>query len=521
MVRLMDLGRSVGVSLTLARSFLTPFERPDRFPRALVAMAPWGSSIAGLLAGAAARYPDRLAVIDDDSGTSYTRLWARTQSIAASLRSDGVGHDTKVGIMARNHRGFIEALGAVAAVGADAILLNTGFAGPQLADVADAEHLDLIIHDDEFAEMVTDSMVDASIDEAELERRAALGGTVDPTRHVGRVVILTSGTTGRPKGAARESGPSALEGVAAILDRIPLKVGDVQVIAAPLFHAWGLSHLLLGLSRCATAVIARKFDPGRTVRSIAVESADVLVVVPVMLRRILHDADGELDLPSLRVIASSGSAISGQLVVEVLDRFGPVLYNLYGSTEVASAAIATPDDLALHPTTAGYPCRWVDVAILDGDGRRLPEGSKGRIFVGGALKFDGYTNGDDKERIDGLVSTGDIGSLRDGLLFVEGRDDDMIVSGGENVFPSEVEELLHAHPAIADVVVTGVPDDEFGQVLAAFIVVGPDQELTDRDVKDHVRGQLARHKVPRHVRFIDELPRNTTGKVLRRNLTLS
>ena len=517
----MDLGRSVGVGVTLARSFLTPFERPDRLPRALKAMAPWGSSIAGLLAGAAARYPDRLAVIDDEGGSTYATVWTRTQSFAASLHADGVGHGTRVGILARNHRGFIEALGAVAAVGADAVLLNTGFAGPQLADVADAESLDLIIHDDEYAEMVADSMVASSIDEAELERRSTLGGTVEPTKDVGRVVILTSGTTGRPKGAARESGPSALEGVAAILDRIPLKLGDVQVIAAPLFHAWALSHLLLGFSRCATAVIARKFDPERTLHAVADEGADVLVVVPVMLSRILQADDGELRLPSLRVIASSGSAISGQLVTDVLDRFGPVLYNLYGSTEVASATIATPADLAAHPTTAGRPCKWVDVAILDGDGKRLPEGSSGRIFVGGALKFDGYTNGDDKERIDGLVSTGDVGSLRDGLLFVEGRDDDMIVSGGENVFPSEVEELLHAHPAIVDVVVTGVADDEFGQVLAAFVVLRPGAELTDRDVKDHVKAQLARHKVPRHVRFIDELPRNTTGKVLRRTLTVA
>ncbi|MAT04609.1 MAG: fatty-acid--CoA ligase [Acidimicrobiaceae bacterium] len=516
----MDLGRSFGVGVTLARSFLSPFERPDRFPRALKAMAPWGSSIAGLLAGAAARYPDRRAVVDDDGSVTYATLWARTQSIAASLHTDGIGRGSRVGILARNHRGFVEALGAVAAVGADAVLLNTGFAGPQLADVADAERLDLIIHDDEYAEMVADSMVAASIDTSDLDRRAAIGGSVEPTKEVGRVVILTSGTTGRPKGAARESGPSAIEGVAAILDRIPLKLGDVQVIAAPLFHAWALSHLLLGLSRCATAVVARKFDPQRTLHAVADDGAEVLVVVPVMLRRILQADDGDLRLPSLRVIASSGSAISGQLVTDVLDRFGPVLYNLYGSTEVAAATIAGPDDLAAHPTTAGRPCKWVDVAILDADGNRLPEGSSGRIFVGGAMKFDGYTNGDDKERIGGLVSTGDVGSFRDGLLFVEGRDDDMIVSGGENVFPSEVEELLHAHPAISDVVVTGVADEEFGQVLAAFVVLAPDVALTDRAVKDHVKAQLARHKVPRHVLFIDELPRNTTGKVLRRQLTL-
>jgi fatty-acyl-CoA synthase len=517
----MDLGRTLGVGSTLARSFIVSFERPDRLPRALTAMAPWGSSVAGLLAGAAARYPDRDAVADDRGRITYRALWQRVLSVAASLQADGIGPGSRVGLLARNHRGFVEALGAVAAVGADAILLNTGFAGPQLADVVDAEGIDTIVHDDDFATIIAASRASLTIDEADLERRAVGGGAVEPTKQGGRVVILTSGTTGRPKGAARESGPSALEGVAAILDRIPLRVGDVQVVAAPLFHAWGLSHLLLGFARCATSVVSRRFDPIRTVHALADEGADVLVVVPVMLSRILQTPETtEVRLPSLRVIAASGSAISGQLVTEVLDRFGPVLYNLYGSTEVAAATIATPDDLRHHPTTAGRPVRWVDVAVVDAEGTRLPDGTSGRIFVGGAMKFDGYTNGDDKERLGGLVSTGDVGYLRDGLLYVEGRDDDMIVSGGENVFPSEVEELLHRHPDVADVVVVGVPDDEFGQVLAAFVVRRRGSRLSAQRVKDHVKSELARHKVPRYVEFVEELPRNATGKLLRRQLSV-
>jgi fatty-acyl-CoA synthase len=517
----MDLGRTFGVGVTLARSFIVPFERPDRLPRAIKAMMPWGSSMAGLVAGAAARYPERIAVLDEAGSTSYAELWVRTQSIAASLQSDGVGPGSRVGLLARNHVGFVEALAALAAVGADAVLLNTGFAGPQLADVVDAERIDAIVHDDEFAQVVDRSGAGLHIDEGDLERRATGGGSVEPGSEPGRIVILTSGTTGRPKGAAREAGPSAIEGVAAVLDRIPLRVGDVQVIAAPLFHAWGLSHLLLGLARCSTAVVARRFDPVRTLHAVADEGADVLVVVPVMLRRMLQAPDAaQLRLPSLRVIASSGSAISGQLVTDVLDRFGPVLYNLYGSTEVAAATIATPDDLAAQPTTAGRVVRWVDLAIVDAAGEPVPAGSSGRLFVGGAMKFDGYTNGDDKERLGSLVSTGDVGYLRSGLLFVEGRDDDMIVSGGENVFPSEVEELLLAHPSIADAVVVGAPDEEFGQVLAAFVVLQDGARLTAGQVKDHVRGELARHKVPRQVEFLDELPRNATGKILRRTLTV-
>ena len=219
------------------------------------------------------------------------------------------------------------------------------------------------------------------------------------------------------------------------------------------------------------------------------------------------------------MIASSGSAIGSKLVVDVLDHFGPVLYNLYGSTEVAIATIADPTDLRAAPNTAGRVAFGVNVEIVDPQGTPVPKGEVGRVFVGGSMKFDGYTNGDDKERLRGLLSSGDMGYFRDDLLFIEGRDDDMIVSGGENVFPSEIEELLAHHPAVADVAVVGVPDDEFGQVLAAFVVLRPGDRLTRQQVRDHVKANLARHKVPRDVSFVDELPRNTTGKLLRRTLT--
>ncbi|MDJ0770390.1 MAG: AMP-binding protein, partial [Ilumatobacter sp.] len=332
----------------------------------------------------------------------------------------------------------------------------------------------------------------------------------------GSVVILTSGTTGRPKGAARSSDAAGVEAVAAVLDRIPLRLGDTQVVAAPLFHSWGLSHLLLGLARCTTNVLARRFDPAAALESAQRHEADVLVVVPVMLSRLLAVP---APTPHVRVIASSGSAIGSKLVTDVLDRFGPVLYNLYGSTEVAVATIAVPADLAEAPSTAGRPALGVRVEILDEQGAPVPDGTIGRVFVGGSMGFDGYTNGDTKEQHRGLLSSGDLGVFRDGLLFVEGREDDMIVSGGENVFPIEVEDLLQHHPAIADVAVVGVDDDEFGQVLAAFVVPAEgDHDLTEDAVRSHVRDQLARHKVPRRVAFLDELPRNPTGKVLRRQL---
>ena len=496
------------------------FERPDRLPRALLAMAPWGQSIAGLVAGAAARYPDQVAVYDDAGSITYAELWRKSQAIASGLQANGVGPGVGVGLLARNHRGFIEAMAAVAATGADLVLLNTGFAGPQLADVVEHEHVEVVIHDDDFAPIVEGCGARLVLDEGDLAEMSETG-SIAPGAEPGSVVILTSGTTGRPKGAARRSDASGIEGVAALLERMPMRVGDTQVIAAPLFHAWGFSHLLLGLSRCTTNVLARRFDPAMTLRACSDLEARVLVVVPVMLARVLALPDDTLQrwrTPALEVIASSGSAIGAKLVTDVLDHFGPVLYNLYGSTEVAIATIADPDDLRLEPSTAGRVALGVAVEVVDKHGEPVREGEVGRVFVGGSMKFDGYTNGGDKERLRGLMSTGDMGYFRDGLLFVEGRDDDMIVSGGENVFPREVEDLLHQHPAVADVAVVGIPDDEFGQVLSVHIVRQPGTRLTKAQVRDHVKQNLARHKVPREVNFVKELPRNTTGKLLRRAL---
>ena len=517
----MSLLHRIAAGAILARSNITPFERPDRLPRAMLAMAPWGTSLAGSVAAAAARYPDRVAIVDDAGPVTYGAMWQRATSVAAGLSDRGIGPDTTVGILARNHRGFVEWLVGASATGANVVLMNTGFAGPQLADVVEHEGVSLVIHDDEFADVVASSDVPA-LDESAMGAMAADGRSVGARRHQGRLVILTSGTTGRPKGAARRSDSGAIEGMAALLERIPLRLGDTQVVAAPLFHGWGLVHLILGIGRCATTVLARRFDPGATLRATSEHDADVLVVVPVMLTRILALDPSELvaaPTPRLRVIASSGSALGGALATAVLDRFGPVLYNLFGSTEVAVATIATPDDLRSAPATAGRVAFGIRVEILDPAGRPVPNGTIGRIFVGGSMRFEGYTSGGGKEVERDLLSTGDLGWFdHRGLLFVEGREDDMIVSGGENVFPTEVEELLGDHPGVAEVAIVGVPDDEFGQVLAAHVVPLDGADLTADEVRRHVRDHLARHKVPRHVEMHRELPRNETGKVLRRTL---
>jgi fatty-acyl-CoA synthase len=499
-----------------------PLERPDRVPRALAATLPWGLGTAAGVAAAVARYPRVTAVIDDDGAVTYEDLWRQSDGIAHRLLALGAGPGVGVGVMCRNHAGLVAAIVAVSKTAADLVLLNTGFAGPQLVDVMHAEGVRILVHDDEFAEIAAMANGPALIGEVALWQAAASGQRPRSTRRQGRTVILTSGTTGRPKGASRSPDLRSMEGVTSLLGRIPLRARDVVVDAAPIFHAWGLTHLLMGLGRNATMILSRRFDAGTTLDAIARHRARVLVVVPVMLQRMLALGGQRVDAAdtrSLAVIAAGGSALGGRLATDVLSRFGPVLYNTYGSTEVAVASVATPRDLARRPSTVGRPAPGVHVELLTDNGQPVPRGEVGRIFVGNAARFDGYTSGTAKESHRGLLASGDVGHFDEqGYLYVDGRDDDMIVSGGENVFPFEVQELLSHHPSVAEVAVLGVPDPEFGQALAAFVVVRDGQTLGDDDVRQYVRDHLARFKIPRRVEFLDELPRNATGKVLTREL---
>ena len=507
----------------LARAAWRP-ERPDRLPRAMLAMAVYGPTLAGGIAAATARYPRAPALIDDVGPLSYGDLWGATDGIARALRDRSIGPGTTIGILARNGRCFVLSMVAAAKLGADVVYLNTGFAGPQLADVVAHEGIDAVLHDDVFADIVTGAKPRIAVPGNELtalsEQRSF--APLRPTRHVGRQVILTSGTTGRPKGASRGA-VRGIDTLTPLLETVPLRARDTVVIAAPLFHAWGLSNMGVALGMSSTAVLRDRFDPEATLAAVAEHRADGLIVVPVMLQRILaldRKVLARHDTSSLRYVASSGSALGAPLVTATLRQFGPILYNVYGSTEVSLATIAQPADLQAAPATAGRTAPGSVVRILDEGGREVGPDVVGRVFVGSGARFDGYTGGGGKQEIGGLLSSGDIGHFdRNGRLFIDGRDDDMIVSGGENVFPAEVEDLLAGHPDIVEAAVIGVADEEFGQRLKAIVVRRPGAQLTAADVKRHVREHLARDKVPSAVAFVDELPRTTTGKVRRIDLS--
>ncbi|MFC4065259.1 AMP-binding protein [Actinoplanes subglobosus] len=487
------------IASTMARrGLLTPGD-PVRVARQFAALGRWGFGLAGEVRQAAARSPHRIAVLDDERQVTYAELLDRSSRLAAALP---VRAGDRVGLLCRNSARMLEALIGVATRGADAVLINTGLSAHQLDAVVRAQGLAAVIHDDEFAGRIAglpNRIGEKDVDE--LIGSTPAGATAPPERP-GRTIVLTSGTTGVPKGARRPT-PGGFGPLCSVIDRIPLRAGERIMIAAPLFHTWGYAGMQIALALRATIVLRRRFDPADVVATLAAHQVTALVAVPVMLQNLLDVPTG---YRGLRVAAVSGSALPGGLATRFMDRYGDVLYNLYGSTEASWVSIATPADLREAPTTAGLPPHGTRVTIVDG-----------QIHVSNGMLFEGYTGQDAASR--DVVGTGDLGHLDEkGRLYVDGRADDMIVSGGENIFPGEVEDLLAALPQVREVAVVGVADDDWGQRLAAHVVLHPDGRLDADAIRAHVRANLARFSVPRDVVFLDELPRNATGKVLKREL---
>ncbi|MEU7747769.1 AMP-binding protein [Nonomuraea sp. NPDC049158] len=533
LTRLCGLG--VEAAETFARNGLLRPVPPANLARMVEAFRHFHVTPATGVAMAAARWPDRPAIHDEDGSLTCAELDARVAALASALYGRfGVQPGQTVAIMWPNHRGFVEALAAVSRLGADLLLLNTGLAGPRLREVLEREDVRTLIAAPELPSVDFAGTRVTDLDEL----IAAADGPEPPApRRPGRLVLLTSGTTGVPKGAPRRLSLTALaEPFTSMLATVPLRSGEPILIAPPLFHGLGLLWYGVALVLGCPVVLRRRFDPETVQRVLRRHRATAMVAVPVMLKRLLA-LGGVPSAPDLRVVVSGGSALPPDLATAFMDAYGDVLYNLYGSTEVGWVTLATPADLRAAPDTIGRPVRGTTVLIAGPDGRELPPYEVGRVLVGGGLTFSGYSGGGGAAGVGreagaggvggqaateagGLLSTGDLGHREGrGLLFIDGREDDMIVSGGENVFPQEVENLLGRQPGVADVAVLGVPDEEYGQRLAAYVVRAPGAKLSADELKQAVKYELAGFKVPRDIEFVTTLPRNQTGKVDRRKLT--
>ncbi|WP_197382925.1 long-chain-fatty-acid--CoA ligase FadD2 [Mycolicibacterium mengxianglii] len=487
----------------------------------------------------ARRSPDRTAIIDDDGEITFKELDEAAHAVANGLLAKGVKGGDGVALLIRNHRWFLIALYGAARVGARLILLNSEFSGPQIKEVSEREGAKVIIYDDEYTSAVAaaepplgklralatnpdSDEPSGSADETLTDLIARNAKTPAPkaTQH-SKIIILTSGTTGTPKGANRSTPPS-LAPVGGVLSHVPFKAGEVTSLPAPMFHALGFLHATIAMMLGCTLVLRRRFKPATVLADLEKYQVTAIVVVPVMLSRLLDElekTEPKPDLSKLRIVFVSGSQLGAELATRALKDLGPVVYNLYGSTEIAFASIARPEDLQKNPSTVGPVVKGITVKLLDDNGNEVPRGEVGRIFVRNTFPFEGYTGGGGKAIIDGMMSSGDVGYFDEhGLLYVSGRDDEMIVCGGENVFPAEVEDLISGHPEVVEATAIGVEDKEWGHRLRAFVVKIEGASVDEDAIKRYVKENLARYKVPREVVFLEELPRNPTGKILKREL---
>lgn len=526
---------TVGLVTTMRRAGLITAMRPDKYLRIAAAMARENMSVTSGFAAAAQRCPNRPGLVDELGTLTWQQVDQQADALAAGLQALPGGEPKVVGIMARNHRGFVLSLIAANRIGADVLLLNTSFAAPAMAEVLVRETdgmTSAVIYDEEFTGTLDQALAgrpdvarivawtDTNVHDVTVAKIIEQHRRTEPRRanEKSKVILLTSGTTGTPKGAKHSGGgPEVLK---SILDRTPWHTEERVVIVAPMFHAWGFSQLAFAASMSCTIVTRRKFDPEATLELIDRHRAKGLCVVPVMFDRIMDLPENVLrryDGRSLRFAAASGSRMRPDVVTAFMDRFGDIIYNNYNATEAGMIATATPADLRAAPDTAGKPAEGTEIRILDAEFRQVPTGDVGTIYVRNSTQFDGYTSGSTKDFHEGFMSSGDVGYLdQAGRLFVVGRDDEMIVSGGENVYPIEVEKVLAGHPDVAEAAVIGVDDEQYGQRLVAFVRLSG--AATPDALKAYVRENLANYKVPREITVLDELPRNSTGKIDRRQL---
>ncbi|MCP2314993.1 fatty-acyl-CoA synthase [Nocardia amikacinitolerans] len=507
--------------------------RPDLGFKQLRKLSEWGFNLAGGYAAAAAFAPERTALIDARGPRTFAEMHERTNAIAGAMSMLGLAAGDAIGLLARNHGGMVETMVAAGKLGVDVALLNTGLPARRIEEVVQRDKLTALFVDGEFDHLV--QYLHADLPRYATDRAKPVPGrtTLDdlagmghndfrkPAHH-GKLIVLTSGTSGTPKGARRPHA-KGFSTIAALLSRIPLRMDETMLIPAPLFHTWGLAALQLSTALRSTVVLPEQFDAEDCLRLIAEHRVSTFIAVPIMVHRILElpaHVRARYDTSSLRVVASCGAPLAASTVLDFMDAYGDVLYNVYGSTEVSWATIADPTDLRTAPTTAGRPPLGTKVAVLGPDRKPLPVGATGHIYVSNHMLFDGYVNAAPPDEADGMLDTGDLGFLdATGKLFIAGRDDEMIISGGENVFPRPVEEALAYLPQVREVAVVGVPDREYGQRLAAFVVKREGAGLDSDMVRNYIRNRLSRFSVPRDVTFLNSLPRGETGKILKRLLT--
>jgi len=496
--------------------------------------------------------PLRPAVVAGDVRLSYGELDARINRLAHGLHRLGVGPGDRVAMLLRNGHEYVELNAAYGHLGAMGVQIGYRLKPKEVAYILENSGAKALVFHAGYADVVEEALAESGrppreaciaapgpVEEGVPLARASgfpsyeellRAGDPDAPPTVrgggfGGVMVYTSGTTGRAKGAKRDFRRTGLEPVLNFMASIPIRHDERHLVTCPLYHSAAPAFVALTFIVGGCIVIVDHFDPPSILRTIERERITSSMMVPTMYNRLLQVGLGEIrkrDLSSLRWLISGAAPLPTELARQIEEAFGPILYNFYGATETGFVTLAKPGEHTARPGTIGRLVGGNEARLLGGDGREVAIGEVGELYVRNAMLVDGYHGNDEATRAaqrEGFFSVGDLARRdADGYFYLADRKHDMVISGGVNIYPFEIEQRLHQHPAVLDAAVVGVPDAEWGESLAAFVVLRDGKACGADELKQFVAAELADYKRPRQVLFVDTLPRTPTGKVLKREL---
>jgi fatty-acyl-CoA synthase len=492
----------------------------------------------------AANTPDKPALLWRDRRLTFKELDDRMNRAAIGLQRRGFRRNTSVVIMMHNRPEFLEVQAGASRLGAAAVSVSWRSTAAELVYLANHCGAKALVFQADLWPVVEEAK--KSLPDIAPRDFVAVGGDVPGcssyedeflsaprsalsvdkgVEDEAAVVIYTSGTTGKPKGAVRKFPKEAMHAAMQFIAETPMRVDDIHLVTCPLYHSTAFGFLAMSAILGGTGVLMDEFKPEAFLQHVERYGVTTTALVPTMLHRVLalgRDVLDRYDTRTLRAIFSGGAPLPGPLAIETMDQFGDVLFNFYGATETGLVTLAKPADLRAAPGTIGPVVPGNEIELLDDAGRPVPVGQVGELYVRSKMLVAGYHNDPDATRSsmkEGFFSVGDLARVdRDGRYFIEGRKRDMIISGGVNVYPAEVEGVLESHPDLAEVAVVGIEDPEWGERVRAFVVRRPGANVDEAALKLWCRERLSGPKVPRDYVFMDGLPRNPTGKVLKREL---
>jgi fatty-acyl-CoA synthase len=494
----------------------------------------------------AAAHPEKEALVEHAGAGQPRRLtWseldAQINRIANALVARGVTANARVALMLPNGADYLLAQQALARLGATAVQIGYRLKAGEIAHIlTNAEPIATIVAVD-YLPAMREARAQARLagpllvvgardrDDDDWGRALAAASPEVPQRRGEAgdpgVIIYTSGTTGKPKGAARSYKRTGLESVADMIHQVGMSSADRHLAVCPLYHSAAPAFVAITMTLGGTVVLMNHFDPEGALAIIERERVTSSMMVPTMLIRMANlpaETRAKYDTSSLRWVMSGAAPLSTEVARQWMAAFGAKLWNFYGATETGLVTLAGPADHLTRPGTIGRAMRGNQIRLLDDGGAELPTGQVGELYARNSTLMSGYHNNAEataSAQRDGFYSVGDLGRVdADGYYYLESRKHDMVISGGVNIYPREIEDHLHTHPAILEAAVVGVPDPEWGETLRAFVVARRGLAVTEAEVIEFCRASLADYKRPRSVTFLEELPRNPTGKILKREL---